>query len=200
MAMTGRMLAVAVAMISFVLPAPAGAQEFRVFDPMGKQDTSRCIGDPRTPLCALDTFYACLFRGDIGRCDKVGYDYKAVYGDNVPSPYAKLAYKRFREISRKTLGAANIPSNSIKAATTQWWPGDIAIRIYLEGCPPYDQCVMRTLNDPSLPYGEGCRGLHRCTEFPGHDVTFILREASGRWRYIAHYYGDDLPPGLWKRK
>jgi hypothetical protein len=34
--------------------------------------TSMCIGDPRTPLCALETTLACRVRSDPVLCDKVG--------------------------------------------------------------------------------------------------------------------------------
>ena len=33
---------------------------------------SDCIGDPKTPLCALDTFQACLVRYDNELCFKIG--------------------------------------------------------------------------------------------------------------------------------
>lgn len=34
--------------------------------------TSECIGDPRTPLCAVETFLACTTRRDMALCRKVG--------------------------------------------------------------------------------------------------------------------------------
>ena len=33
---------------------------------------SECVGDPKTPLCALDTFQACLVRYDNGLCFEIG--------------------------------------------------------------------------------------------------------------------------------
>ncbi len=202
MAMTGRILAAAVVavLISVITPAPVLADEFRVIDPMGKEDTSRCIGDPRTPLCALETLYACIYRGDISLCDKVGYDHQAVFGNRRPGAYAKLSYHRIRETGRKTLGAADIPPGFGGAGPKKWRTGDIAIQIYLEGCPPHDQCVTQSRNDPNRYYGEGCRGFHRCTEFPGVYLTEVFRRAPGGWRSVGGYGADDLPAGFWKRK
>lgn len=34
--------------------------------------TSTCIGDPRTPECALDTLFACVVRRDADLCRRVG--------------------------------------------------------------------------------------------------------------------------------
>ncbi len=34
--------------------------------------TSMCIGDPRTPECALDTMFACVVRRDVELCRRVG--------------------------------------------------------------------------------------------------------------------------------
>lgn len=36
--------------------------------------TSQCIGDPKTPLCAVETFKACFARNDMKLCRKVGVD------------------------------------------------------------------------------------------------------------------------------
>ncbi len=35
--------------------------------------SSDCIGEPRTPLCALDTWKACLMWGEPPLCEKVGF-------------------------------------------------------------------------------------------------------------------------------
>lgn len=199
MAMTGRILTVAVAVISFVFLASVDAQEFRVFDPMGKEDTSRCIGDPRTPLCAVETHAACIYRGDSSLCDKVGYDYKAVFGDLRPGGYGLLYYYRFREIERKALRAADIPPRYGGDGPKKWRPGDVAIHTYWEGCPPNDRCVMETINDPSRPYGEGCRGFDRCGVYP-FKLIDIVRFVGGKWVYVASYGEDEKLPIFGKRK
>lgn len=198
MAMTGRMLAVAVAMISVITSVSVGAGEFRVIDPMGKEDTSRCIGDPRTALCAIETFMACIYRGDESLCDKVGYDYRADYGDKVPTDYFRLSYYRFTEQERRNLRIEDIPHN-MRDGPRRWLPGDLAIRLRWEGCLPNDICVDATMNDPTRPYGEGCRGFDRCGTYP-FELTYIMRAEGGRWVLIADYGEDEWPVGFWKRK
>ena len=42
---------------------------------------SDCIGDPRTPLCAVETRMACFIRKDVSLCRQVG-DHESVYGDD----------------------------------------------------------------------------------------------------------------------
>ena len=46
--------------------------EVRVITPT--EATSKCIGDPRTPACALDTMFACVVRRDAELCRRVGID------------------------------------------------------------------------------------------------------------------------------
>jgi len=46
--------------------------ELRFVSPTGA--TSDCIGDPRTPLCALETFLACTARLDAALCHRVGVE------------------------------------------------------------------------------------------------------------------------------
>ena len=39
---------------------------------IGPDTAGGCIGDPRTPVCALDTLYACIARLDFSVCKRVG--------------------------------------------------------------------------------------------------------------------------------
>ncbi|MBF0167290.1 MAG: hypothetical protein HQL45_06625 [Alphaproteobacteria bacterium] len=55
-------------------PALAGEKfdpkEVRVITPTTA--TSKCIGDPKTPICAVETFLACIERRDLQLCNIVG--------------------------------------------------------------------------------------------------------------------------------
>lgn len=197
MAMTGRILAAAV-LISVMTSVSVFADEFRVIDPMGKEDTSRCIGDPRTPLCAIETFAACIYRGDESLCDKVGYDYRAVYGNKVPGAYAKLYYIRYKELDRRILRDEEIPK-TLREGPKRMLPGDLVVRFLWQDCKPDDACVDATMNDPTRPYGDGCRNFDLCRPFPT-PITEILRKENGRWVFNRIYGDDDLPVGFWKRK
>ncbi len=63
----------ALAVVSgFVTPASAQVTDVRTITL--KSATSDCIGDPKTPLCAVETFLACSVRQDMSLCRKVGVD------------------------------------------------------------------------------------------------------------------------------
>ena len=62
-------ISLCVAAIIAVMPR-ASAQEFRSIT--RTEATSQCIGDPKTPLCAVETFMACSLRRDIRLCRLVG--------------------------------------------------------------------------------------------------------------------------------
>lgn len=54
----------------WVLAVPSAASEIRR---IGQTDaTSECIGDPKTALCAVETFLACFGRRDRSLCRAVG--------------------------------------------------------------------------------------------------------------------------------
>jgi len=63
-------------LLSISSQATAGGNEslgeLRFVSPTGA--TSDCIGDPRTPLCALETFLACTARLEPALCLRVGVD------------------------------------------------------------------------------------------------------------------------------
>ncbi len=73
-----RALAVLVflSVLTVVLPAitPASAQLTEVRTITQTDATSDCISNPKTPLCAVETFLACGVRQDMSLCRKVGVD------------------------------------------------------------------------------------------------------------------------------
>ena len=52
-------------------PPPAGWQ---VVGHGAADTTSRCIGDPKTPRCAMETLMACPIRGDYDLCRRAESD------------------------------------------------------------------------------------------------------------------------------
>ena len=81
--------------------------------------SSSCIGDPRTPLCALDTLFACIARNELRLCHRV-----RIFDYTPPKPAA--AY-RYRVLWIKILTEADMRPD---LAATNWWkPGyaDIAV-------------------------------------------------------------------------
>jgi hypothetical protein len=91
--------------------------QIRVITPT--ESTSECIGDPRTPLCALETLLACIARKELPFCHRVGiFDY---------TPPEPAATYRYRVLSMKILTEADMRPDLAEA---DWWkPGhaDIAV-------------------------------------------------------------------------
>jgi hypothetical protein len=86
----GRILCLAV-----LLVAPHVALAEEVFDPKQVRvitptfATSNCIGDPKTPICAVETFLACMARAKKSLCETIG-----VYKLSVPKkPMKHLRYQ-----------------------------------------------------------------------------------------------------------
>lgn len=59
--------------------------------------SSDCIGDPRTPLCALETFLACGTRGDLALCRMVGVENFSPIKMIVASEYVVLTKMIIRQ-------------------------------------------------------------------------------------------------------
>lgn len=95
--------------------------------------TSKCIGNPITPLCAVETFFACSARQDIDLCRKVGVI-------NFSYPDKKIT-SRYRVLKAKVLSEDDM-TEELKDAT--WWkPGFVDFTIFRvfseEGTCP-DEC------------------------------------------------------------
>ncbi len=83
------------------------------------ESTSDCIGDPRMPLCALETLLACIARKELRLCHRVGiFDY---------TPPGSPTTLRYRVLEIKILTEADMRPDLAEA---DWWkPGyaDIAV-------------------------------------------------------------------------
>lgn len=178
--------------------ASAVAGELRVLDYTNAGSTSRCIGNPVTPLCAVETLEACRIRGEWKYCERVGYDY-SVFEGRVPDAYSRLWYSRYELIAQRILLEKDISLQAGRPGGKKWKPGDIALLVRWQGCPPDDECVKRTRRDPTRSYGEGCRGFERCG-WGVNPRTYILRQRGDRWYLIAAYFDPVLPESFWKRK
>ncbi len=153
-------------------PAPTAAKpkpaRWRVMTLDDATSTSRCIGDPKTPLCAVETLMACFIRRQLPLCN-ISHGYPASetgrFGLSKPGPSYRTEYRvvRFHVVSDKdpklTLGG-------------DWLkPGDIEITIYQRFClQPRQSCV-----------GE-----------PVDGYSYVARRDGDRWRITA-YAAHDAP-------
>jgi hypothetical protein len=61
--------------------------------------TSRCIGQSRTPVCALETYLACFVRGFTEACKRVGLDGIRDGAEDVTSiQYTVLSQKKWKDV------------------------------------------------------------------------------------------------------
>lgn len=119
-----RLLGVLVGLLALGATWPALADE--KFDPRQVRvitpttATSICIGDPKTPICAVETLLACWARKKMKLCERVDVSYMP------PGP--PLAKSQYRLISIRILTEADMTP---ELAHTNWWkPGyaDVVIQ------------------------------------------------------------------------
>jgi len=177
----------------FVVLAEARAEEpWRILDVFGAAGSSDCVGDPKTPLCAIETLETCFSGGPRSFCRRVGIMMEDRYPGASPD-YFRLNYHRYREIARGVVRRADIPPAQKALEELPSWveklpvqAGDLAILMRWQGCQPDDQCVDKTVNHPTKAFGEGCRTFKYCS-----DVNFlsryILRRQGDGWRVLGFF-------------
>ncbi|MEO5336789.1 MAG: hypothetical protein H7841_07845 [Magnetospirillum sp. WYHS-4] len=112
-------LLVAAGLIALAADAWAGGKdEGEIRSITATTATSDCIGDPRTPVCAVETLLACLARSSPDLCTMVGED--------VPRTHKEPEGMRYR-IERSCYFRPGIPpgGNDLHA--------DVAVRVFGEG-------------------------------------------------------------------
>ena len=134
---TARLFAVGLVVIAafaaHTLPASAQGLPVRNITQNEATTTSACIGDPKTPLCAVETFLACAVRRDMSLCRRVGVD-NFSFVDRVGTT-------EYVVTSQKTIRKKDFPDN---LRNTDWYrPGNVEIYFFLRDCPPgeYVPCV-----------------------------------------------------------
>jgi hypothetical protein len=100
--------------------------------------TSDCIGTPRTPVCAVETFLACLARRDRRLCDKA-----APLGSELPG---KPFSTQYRVLSVAVMREGDIP------------PEDEFDDEWLK--PGYAAVELRHLGPSHYPCGGPCRAIY----------------------------------------
>ena len=104
----------------------SAAQEPEIRRIAASDATSGCIGNPVTPLCAVETFIACWVRADPALCRRVGVDKKSIKPRNYSIEY-------YVELMR-TLRPEDI---ALRLKDTYWYrPGFIEIELQERYCFP----------------------------------------------------------------
>ncbi len=188
---------VTLAILILICPASGWSGEMRVLDFTTAGSTSRCIGDPRTSLCAAETLEACRTRSEWALCAPIEHDY-TVYGKWVPAGISFLYSYRYEIMSSKPLEARDIAYQRLGRLAKPWRIGDVALQLWWEGCPPIDECVVETRMHPTKKFGEGCRSFAYCGREP-HPRTYILRRKGSLWVVIADYTDPVFPESYLNR-
>jgi len=103
--------------------------------------TSRCIGKPETPLCAVETLLACFVRSEKALCDVIGKDMPSFYFDS-KSPWSS---ERYKVLETRTLRDEDIP-NYKREGPWAWKPGDVQIVLRRVSC--HDEDCWPDVNPP----------------------------------------------------
>jgi hypothetical protein len=125
-----RQRAIRIFTLAALLTAIAGnvsAQQPEIRGIFQTSATSRCIGNPRTPLCAVETLIACWVRRDRHFCEMVG-------SPDLSSGDAATAILGAEYFVRKTftIRAEDIPD---RLKDADWYqPGMVEIKLKIRDC------------------------------------------------------------------
>ena len=151
-----------------------GQEELRTMTTTG-DTTSRCVGDPRTPLCALDTWSACLLWGEPSLCEKVGLSGQEFRADEMGSTFEweyTIWQIAVRSIEARHLARIESGRLATRRPELDWFrPGYIDIRWTERFCKYHhrDDCVTHD--------GEG---------------VLIVRPMGDEWHVSGWRYGGDV--------
>ena len=139
--------------------------------------TSPCIGDPATPLCAVETYLACIWRQDDRLCEQAwgpywkGPIWAYVKEDPVANVYQLYRVMRVYEASP---GTQTLWSDG--RAVTFWWEGDVVIELLLMTCR---------------------RGDPECASNVEPHLYTMRRQPDGTWAIVSRdVYPRDRARGL----
>lgn len=119
-----------------LLPSVDPDGPFRLLSAYDETTTSTCVGDPRTPLCAVETSIACHLRDDPELC-RIAYD-------EPPAPPIPFRTKRKSRIVEgyRVVGVRHYRAGDIPDWEPSYWlpaVGDVAINLETTNCT-YGKC------------------------------------------------------------
>ena len=166
---------------------PATAGEVRLMTLDNETSTSDCIGDPKTPLCAVETRDACTLRNIKHLCDMIETKLPTL-GKLTPTEkesYVGISAFSYEIISQRKLSNSEIAQLTAKYGDGPWRVGDVAVTQLWTVCRPEDQCITDSRNDPARAFGEGCPA-RICRRGPAPETT-IVRRKGDRWVIVRDY-------------
>ncbi|MCP5370762.1 MAG: hypothetical protein H6907_03440 [Hyphomicrobiales bacterium] len=194
-------------LVGGAIPRAVSVGEIRILTYDKETSTSDCIGDPRTPICGVETVEACRDWSDKDLCDIAEFDFSALRG-LAPGPLGSLTVHHLHILADQILGDADIPDwarhlardrNQLpseypawlkRRLTQDWRPGDARVTIKWLYCGPEDACIDETIGHPTRRLGEGCPA-ERCV-WDDTPKTYVLRRKGTKW--VVIYIQTDPPP------
>tara|TARA_R110000787_G_scaffold75747_1_gene167475 strand:- start:859 stop:1476 length:618 start_codon:yes stop_codon:yes gene_type:complete len=172
---------------------PVQAQEWHVMDKLGEVESSKCVGDPKTPMCAVGTYFACDHRADNRLCEKVNappFDLSLYRADLTTRLFLYL----YRETGRITLQEKDISRIEHEGRRISPEAGDIAVKTIMHACVPDVRCVEKIEKKEPLNLEEAkkCRSVQYCNEFPPDESVTLVRKSGEQWSYVGSYSPSDL--------
>lgn len=187
-------------MPTYAFAVPETPEGWRLLDLITDGSTSDCIGDPKTPLCAAETYNACFMGSYEPLCRAVGVDFAKDLGAFPVGPIiGRLYFLAYRVLEEVPLRPEDIPQTYPKFGDRSWQPGDTVLRFAWQTCQPDLQCLKEKDKSSNWFDKISCRRLESCADFLPFEVIQIFRKTGDHWSLIGDYRREDLPPSFLKR-
>ncbi|MFA6020956.1 MAG: hypothetical protein WC722_11900 [Rhodospirillales bacterium] len=127
------------------LPPIDGPDQWHLMTHDDATSTSQCIGDPKTPLCAIETVLACFLRAKVEFCRVGSGDPK--YPQRISTEIQPAESRRYWVAGAEFVTEKNKASFK-KVRYLKPQIGDIAIQIHEAPC--YDQKCYKPVGPPAI--------------------------------------------------
>ncbi len=181
--------------VAMALARPLVSAELRLMNADNVTAASPCIGNPVTPLCAAETAAACAIAPHKPYCDVVDRYFDAAAFDSWDWDYRLIWQRRYEYLGEKVLRQEDIPDRARHQYKRSWKPGDVALRLQWQDCPPNDACY-KPLGDDYSEAVRRCRTFANCRT-KDRPQTYILRRRDDKWIFVDINYDDILPKSFW---
>jgi hypothetical protein len=183
------------------LPAPSRRGEWRMLTSHDETTTSQCIGNPETPLCAVESLLACLWRRDETAClaartpedSWVSPNEEAVRrAKSVIHPYRVIGARRIRrdEFRPDLQGLSDQECWSPQCQGRRLWRlGDVRIVMEEKWCEPRNSPPSAVCEPPERRCWNTRRGEH--CEIANVHVIYIVQKRPDGWKVVDTFWRDD---------
>ena len=129
----------------------AGAAKIRTIASTGEA-SSECIGDPRTPLCALDTWRACFVWREPALCKLVGLEENAFSEGDGGEPRWVYTYQPYDVLEIEDRHLADIQNRLVRLSPDQTWfrPGYVDIRYAFCDYEDRERCTLTAYSEATV--------------------------------------------------